>query len=214
MSHALTRPSGARRGGLLGLVVGAHLLVLLAIVASKTVVPQIMEMPMVVDLLPPPAVIEKPAPAKPQPVVKPQPVARPRPAAATPAPVIEATQSAVPAPAAPLAAPPEIKPAAPAAPAAEPVSQARFDADYLRNPAPPYPPLARRMGEEGKVMLRVAVNALGSADSVEIKTSSGSNRLDEAARKTVLNWKFIPAKRGETAIASWVLVPIIFKLEQ
>lgn len=214
MSYALARSSGTRRGSLLGLVVGAHLLVLLAIVASKTVVPQIIEMPMVIDLLPPPAVIEKPAPAKPQPVVKPQPVARPRPAAATPAPVIEATQSAVPAPAAPLAAPPEIKPAAPAAPAAEPVSQARFDADYLRNPAPPYPPLARRMGEEGKVMLRVAVNALGSADSVEIKTSSGSNRLDEAARKTVLNWKFIPAKRGETAIASWVLVPIIFKLEQ
>ena len=96
----------------------------------------------------------------------------------------------------------------------DPANATYTDADYLRNPAPPYPPLARRMGEEGKVMLRVAVNALGSADSVEIKTSSGSNRLDEAARKTVLNWKFIPAKRGETAVASWVLVPIIFKLEQ
>ena len=214
MSHALSRPSGARRGGLLGLVIGAHLLVLLAIVASKTVVPQIMEMPMVVDLLPPPAVIDKPAPPKPQLVVKPQPVPRPKPAPATPAPPIEATQSAVPAPAAPLAAPPEVKPAPAAPPVAETVSQARFDADYLRNPAPPYPPLARRMGEEGKVVLRVAVNALGSADSVEIKTSSGSVRLDEAARKTVLNWKFIPAKRGETPVSSGVLVPIIFKLEQ
>ncbi len=214
MSHALSRPTPARRSGLLGIVIGAHLLALLAVLASKAVVPQLMEMPMVVDLLPPPAVLEKQPAAKPLPVVKPQSVVRPKPAPASPSPVIEATQSAVPAPAAPLAAPPEVKPAPPAAPVAETVSQARFDADYLRNPAPAYPPLARRMGEEGKVLLRVAVNPLGSADSVDIKTSSGSARLDEAARKTVLNWKFIPAKRGDSAVHSWVVVPIIFKLEQ
>ena len=70
------------------------------------------------------------------------------------------------------------------------------------------------MGEEGKVVLRVSINAQGSADNVEIKASSGSQRLDEAAQKTVRNWKFIPAKRGDTAVQSWVLVPIIFKLEQ
>jgi protein TonB len=102
----------------------------------------------------------------------------------------------------------------PVAPPVEAISQARFDADYLRNPSPVYPPLARRMGEEGKVVLRVSVNAQGSADSVEIRTSSGSQRLDESAQKTVRNWKFIPAKRGEVAVQSWVLVPIIFKLEQ
>ena len=70
------------------------------------------------------------------------------------------------------------------------------------------------MGEEGKVILRVSVNPQGAADSVEIRTTSGSPRLDEAAVNTVKRWKFIPAKRGETAIQSWVLVPIIFKLEQ
>jgi len=131
----------------------------------------------------------------------------------TPVPTLETTSSTVPAAAAPVAMPAESK--SPVSPqAGEPVSQARFDADYLRNPAPPYPALSRRMGEEGKVVLRVSVNPHGSADSVDIKTSSGSPRLDESARKTVQNWKFIPAKRGETAIQSWVLVPIIFKLEQ
>jgi len=70
------------------------------------------------------------------------------------------------------------------------------------------------MGEEGKVILRVSVTPQGLAESVEIKTSSGSTRLDEAAQKTVRNWKFIPAKRGDNAVQSWVLVPIIFKLEQ
>lgn len=212
MSYALSRPSPFQRSGLLGVVIGLHVGVFLLVLAAKTVMPQIMEMPLVVDLLQPPEA-EKPPVAKPLPMVKPQPVKQQRtPTPKAPTPVIEATNSNVPAPAAPVVAPAEPKPAP--APAAEPVSQARFDADYLKNPAPAYPPLSRRMGEEGKVILRVLVNPQGTADSVDIKTSSGSVRLDEAAQKTVRNWKFIPAKRGDTAVQSWVLVPIIFKLEQ
>jgi len=210
MSYALSRPSSAQRSGLLGVVIGLHVAVFLVIMAAKTIAPQIVEMPLIVDLLQPPAEIKQPV-AKPLPIAKPQPVRQPVPKTSTP--VIEATRSEQPAPAAPVASPPDIKPAPPAPPAAEPVSQARFDADYLKNPAPPYPPLSRKIGEEGKVILRVSVNPQGGADSVEIKTSSGSQRLDDAAQKTVRNWKFIPAKRGDTAVQSWVLVPIIFKLE-
>jgi periplasmic protein TonB len=210
MSYVLSRPSSAQRSSLLGVVIGLHAAVFLVIMAAKTIVPEIVEMPLIVDLLQPPAEIKQPV-AKPLPMVKPQPVRQPIPK--TPTPVIEATRSEQPAVAAPLASPPDIKPAPPAPPAAEPVSQARFDADYLKNPAPPYPPLSRKIGEEGKVILRVSVNPQGSADSVEIKTSSGSQRLDESAQRTVRNWKFIPAKRGDTAVQSWVLVPIIFKLE-
>jgi protein TonB len=129
-------------------------------------------------------------------------------------PVIETTTSTAPAPEAAIAAPPENKSTHTAPAAAESFSQARFDADYLHNPAPPYPALAKRMGEQGKVVLRVSVTPKGTADSVDIKTSSGSPRLDEAAQKTVRNWKFVPAKRGDTPVQSWVLVPIIFRLEQ
>ena len=212
MSYVLSRPSSAQRSGLLGLVIGAHVAIFLLVIAARTVVPQLMEIPLVVDLLEPAPVAEKLPEAKPLPIAKPQPIRQPVPK--TPAPVIEASKSDVPAPSAPLATPPDIKPTPPAPPASEAVSQARFDADYLRNPAPPYPPLSRRMGEEGKVILRVSVNPQGAADSVEVKTSSGSQRLDDAAQKTVRNWKFVPAKRGDTAVQSWVLVPIIFKLEQ
>ena len=213
MSYALSRPSSAARSGLLGAVISLHVGVLLLVLAAKTVVPPIIEIPLVVDFLQP-APFEKPPEAKPLPVVKPQPVKQQRtPTPKAPTPVIDATQSNVPAPSAPVAVPTDTKPTQPS-PASEPVSQARFDADYLRNPAPPYPPLSRRMGEEGKVLLRVSVSPQGTADSVETKTSSGSPRLDEAALKTVRNWKFIPARRGDTAIQSWVLVPIIFKLEQ
>lgn len=90
---------------------------------------------------------------------------------------------------------------------------ARFDAAYLRNPPPRYPPLARRLGEQGRIVLRVRVDASGSPASVEIIEGSGSPRLDTAARQTVSNWRFTPAMRGTTPIDSWVQVPIVFKLE-
>lgn len=213
MSYALSRPSPFQRSGLLTVVIGLHVGVFLLILAAKTVVPQIMEIPLVVDLLETQEIKKEPV-AKPLPMTKPAPVKTPQtPAPKAAAPVVEATQSNVPAPAAVVAAPVEAKPA-PVAPPAEPVSLARFDADYLKNPAPPYPPLSRRMGEEGKVVLRVLVNAQGTADSIEIRTSSGSERLDSSAQKAVRNWKFIPAKRGDIAVQSWVQVPIIFKLEQ
>ena len=212
MSYALSSSTAGRRGSLLGLVIGLHVSVFALIMAAKTVVPQILEMPLIVDLIPP---VEAPKPpeAKPLPMAKPQPV-RPQPQPKPAQPQIEATTSNVPAPSAPVAPAVESKPTPPAPPAPEPVSQARFDADYLKNPAPAYPPLSRRMGEEGKVILRVSVTPQGTADNVEIKTSSGSARLDEAAQKTVRTWKFVAAKRGDTPVQSWVLVPIIFKLEQ
>lgn len=211
MSYTLSRPSPFQRSGLLSVVVGLHVGIFLLILAAKTVAPQIMEIPLVVDLLVTPETKKEPV-AKPLPMAKPVPVRTPQPPKPS-MPAVEATQSTILAPAAIAAPPAEAKPAPPAPPA-EPVSQARFDADYLKNPAPPYPPLSRRMGEEGKVLLRVSVTPQGTADNVEIKTSSGSQRLDDAAQRTVRNWKFIPAKRGETAVQSWVLVPIIFKLEQ
>jgi len=212
MSYALSSPSASRRSGLLTVVIGLHAAVIAVVIAAKTVVPQIMEMPLIVDLVQPAEI--KPPEAKPLPVTKPQPVFQKPQTRPTPTPVIEATQSQVATANAPVASPPDVKPAPPAPPAEAPVVQARFDADYLKNPAPPYPPLSRRMGEEGKVILRVSVNPQGGADQVEIRSSSGSQRLDESAVNTVKHWKFIPAKRGDSAVQSWVLVPIVFKLEQ
>lgn len=212
MSYALPRPSNTARSSLLGVVIGLHVGVLLLILAAKTVAPKIMELPLIVDFIQP-AQLEQPPRPKPVPVK--EPVVRPQlaPSAKAPTPPLATTQSPQATSAAAPAPQAEARPT-PAAPAAEQVTQPRFDADYLKNPAPPYPPLSKRMGEEGKVILRVVVTAQGTAESVEIRTSSGSARLDEAVQKSVRNWKFIPAKRGETAVESAVLVPIIFKLEK
>jgi protein TonB len=89
----------------------------------------------------------------------------------------------------------------------------RFDADYLDNPAPAYPPLSRRQHEEGKVVLQVYVEASGLAGKVELHTSSGYERLDRSAIAAVSRWKFAPARQGAAAVGAWVLVPLVFSLK-
>jgi protein TonB len=56
------------------------------------------------------------------------------------------------------------------------------------------------------------VNERGEPQEVQVRTSSGYNRLDDAARDTVRKWKFVPAKRGDTAVGAWVLIPLSFSL--
>jgi protein TonB len=182
---------------------------------------------------PVPKPVSKPVPkpvSKPAPRPVPKPFPKPAPQPASPR---EATSSSEPAPAAAIMVASEPAPAttaksedtsaavaaAPAVGAGRgrgegPVVGARFNAGYLNNPVPPYPPQSRRRGEEGKVILRVLVSKEGLALQVEVDTSSGSNRLDESALNTVRKWRFIPARRGGAAIDSWVRVPILFRLEQ
>ncbi len=88
-----------------------------------------------------------------------------------------------------------------------------FNANYLDNPAPAYPTPSRRMREEGRVILRVLVGTNGTAAQVQVRTSSGHARLDDAARDAVLHWKFVPARRGAESIEEWVLIPISFRLD-
>lgn len=88
----------------------------------------------------------------------------------------------------------------------------RFGVAYLNNPAPNYPNLSKRMGEEGRVLLRVLVSASGKAESVELEKSSGYERLDNAAIDVVKKWSFIPAKKGKEVLSAYVLVPVKFTL--
>jgi protein TonB len=174
--------------------------------------------PVMVSLIIPPRV----EPPKPKPPVeippKPKPVVKPLPKPPEPLPLITAPVE-VPSPS-PVVVPPPPPPPPPepivAAPVLAPpvsVTPPVFAADYLDNPAPAYPRQSRRSGEQGRVVLRVLVNPRGTADEVQIRTSSGYARLDEAARATVQRWRFVPAKRGDEPVAAWVLIPISFRLE-
>ncbi|MGQ0526281.1 MAG: TonB family protein [Betaproteobacteria bacterium] len=108
---------------------------------------------------------------------------------------------------APSSAPPAEAPAQPA------LTPPVFSASYLRNPAPRYPPVARRSGAQGTVTLRVLVTKDGVPARVTVEQTSGSPHLDAAALEAVKTWRFVPARRGADAVEAWVLVPIVFRLE-
>jgi TonB family protein len=92
-------------------------------------------------------------------------------------------------------------------------TQAAVGLNYGYNPKPKYPSVARSQGWEGKVVLRVIVSDKGHSEQVTVVQSSGHNVLDDAAIAAVEGWRFVPAKRGDTAIASTVNIPINFKLD-
>lgn len=171
-----------------------------------------------------------PAPTPPQPApTQPQPVARP---ATTPAPAaLPAATQAEPSPNAPTATLAQPSTAAPAslavaagtpqatpasttpAPAPAKVELPNASASYLNNPKPPYPALSKRLGEEGKVVVRAWIDTSGTATRAEIKTSSGYDRLDQTALQTVLNWRYIPGQRAGVPEAMWFNIPLNFVLE-
>ena len=80
------------------------------------------------------------------------------------------------------------------------------------NPAPPYPPDAFARRQQGRVLLEVHVDEHGLVAGVSVSESSGVSSLDRAALETVRRWRFEPARRGGTPVASVVIVPIRFVL--
>jgi len=79
---------------------------------------------------------------------------------------------------------------------------------------PRYPRESRRRREEGRVRLRLLVDATGRVGRVALVESSGYERLDEAASGAARGWRFRPARRGERAIAAWVEIPVVFDLRE
>jgi protein TonB len=208
------------RLGAIGVALALHAVVIVALLQLEPVRTALADgVPIFVSLVAPapktqpkPDVLPQPLPVKPR-VQRTKPVDTPPITPAVtggPAPLMAPppvpAETIIAREAAPAAAPV----AAPAAPV--PVTPPAFNAGYLDNPPPDYPPFSRRMHEEGKVILRVFVSEQGLPSQVEIRTSSGYTRLDDAALSTVRQWKFIPARRGEMPVAAWVLVPISFIL--
>lgn len=83
---------------------------------------------------------------------------------------------------------------------------------YRSNPRPEYPEDARRMRQEGLVVLSVEVGADGRVIDLSLKRSSGVNSLDEAAMHAVRRWLFEPARAAGIPVSSRVDVPVRFRL--
>jgi protein TonB len=159
--------------------------------------------------------VQRPPTVAPQPAPQPKPVLALPESAAPSQPTFTVAQPTVPTPT--PAAEPKVAAGPPSPPAASRESVAAtppdFNAAYLRNAPPRYPLIARRNGVEGTVRLKVFVSRDGRAGQVQLDRSSGSSALDSAAVEAVKNWQFAPARRGEEIIESWVIVPLVFKLE-
>lgn len=166
---------------------------------------------------PEPMVQPKPKPKpKPKPQPKPKPKPKPLPPPPAPLPPSEKAITAPPPPVQEQAPPP---PQAPSTPMADnndtlgaPVEPPRIDARHRNNPAPAYPSLSRRRGEEGTVVLELLIMPDGSVAEISVKESSGFPRLDQTALKAVKRWRYTPAKRGGKAIEYRYLQPIAFTL--
>lgn len=199
--------SVAERFGGFALALALHVLALFLLLQFDPVRRSLLEAaPIMVNFIAPPTPVEAPPAPRPAP---PRPVLRP-----LPTPPLLTTQ-AVDSPS-PIQAPPPAPVPAPVeapAPAPAPVVPPSFSAAYLHNPAPAYPAISRRLGEEGRVLLRVLVSAEGGAERVEVQSSSNSIRLDQAAADAVRNWRFVPAQQAGRPVAGWAIVPIRFSLE-
>ncbi|WP_133663864.1 energy transducer TonB [Paraburkholderia sp. BL10I2N1] len=119
-----------------------------------------------------------------QPRPTPKPAPTPLPEGATPSQHEIATpEPAPPAPPAPALASPAPATAAPAVgkptmALSAPKSVAHLDCSIV---APDYPALSKRRGETGTAYVRFVVGLTGKIESIELKKSSGYNRLDDAA---------------------------------
>ena len=85
-------------------------------------------------------------------------------------------------------------------------------AELLYNPAPDYPRMSLKLGEQGQVSVSVLIGADGVPQKVELHTSSGFERLDKAGMDAVMRWRYVPGKSDGIAEAMWFVQSINFKL--
>ncbi|NML16323.1 energy transducer TonB [Azohydromonas caseinilytica] len=219
--HAEPMSPAARRALGAGML-AAHVAVGWALLQLEPVRQAVGEViPITVDFIAPPAPVPAPPPPpvprvqiKPAPTPKPVITSAPTPA---PQPPVFVAPPAPPAPAPP--APVEAAPAPPAPPAPpaappQPKTISISAVQYLTPPVLNYPPAARRAGESGRVNVRVLVDAQGLPQQMQIARSSGFPRLDEAALATVRATRFKPYMENGQPHAFWVLMPLIFELEE
>ena len=196
MSYAVQRDSSRRLTGLVA-VVAFHVVLVYALVhglARKIV--EVVRAPLETKIIeeikaPPP---DKPPPPPPPKLVMPPPPYIPPPEVQVQAPTVSApTITAV------TNKPPEER--------TPPVFNAKLCDE------PPYPAASRRANETGVVRLRFLIGVDGKVLDSKIERSSGSRRLDEAARAGLSLCRFRPGMVNGRPEQSWGSIDYVWKLE-
>jgi len=79
---------------------------------------------------------------------------------------------------------------------------------------PVYPEIARRRGQQGRVLLHVVVSAAGQPITITVAQTSNYPALDAAAVAAVQQWRFMPATRGGEPVRAVAEVPVLFRLAE
>lgn len=167
-----------------------------------------------------PEVKPEPAPAKLQPIQKPEPKPKVK-QLATKAPEVPDPQPVVlpePEPESEvieqdITPAPVEAPAKPQMPAGPVTLTSELSVSCPSLTAPTYPAISRRMGEEGKLILRVELDESGRIENARVVDSSGYDRLDNAALEAVKSWQCRPAMRNGEPVRAVALQPFNFVLQ-
>ena len=87
--------------------------------------------------------------------------------------------------------------------------------DAARNcKKPAYPSASVRLGEKGTVLLRFLIDTDGRVKSSEVQTSSGHQRLDEAAREALSLCRFKPGLSDGKPVEAWATLRYTWVLQE
>lgn len=97
----------------------------------------------------------------------------------------------------------QARPTAPASPPRpQPVVLHHLTPSCSERTPPAYPPASIRRNEQGRVVLRVKLDASGRISSVKVTATSGFPRLDRSAIAAMQSWHCRPAMRHGVPVAS------------
>jgi protein TonB len=195
----------------LALIIGAHVLAVIAVMSARTEINRQQFTPIEVDLIndkPKP----KPEDSKPQThpstqvqLVAPDPVIDPPPLSGPAVDPFPATPSPQPMPG-PFVDPVPI----PEGPVARTGPRFATAADDVR---PPYPEAMRALDKEATLRLKLSIDERGRVTAVEPVGKAEPAFLAAARRHILKAWRYTPAMEGDRAIPSTTVITLSFKLD-
>lgn len=84
----------------------------------------------------------------------------------------------------------------------------------LRKVEPRFPEAARTMGLTGRVVAKLLVGADGRVSRISILEASPHGIFEQDVLKALKQWEFKPGYYRNQAVATWVVLPINFRLSQ
>lgn len=197
-----TERSGASRYAGIAFVGAVHLVIIYALVTglAKRIVANVTP-----DLIVQAVAPQTPTQPLPQPPVT---LTKPEPSDTVPQPLFDISTPAA-------KAAPQAVSTQPAQTSTQPAQPVNTDAVAVEgtHSTPPYPPIARRLGQSGTVTLQLSIAPDGSVQSATVVTSSGVPVLDQAAIDWVTaHWRYKPALQNGAATASTTQARVRFDL--